>query len=293
MRILPPQDVKDVRHFSGIINFIKNHIHGRAGIMQPITKLTKKGKPLIWGVEQQEAFDKIKMVISEAILLTYPDPSKRFHIFPDASSKHAMGAVLVQEGKTVSTFSRKFNESQLKYTVTEQELLAILESCKHFKNIIHGCEVTVHTDHKNLTYSPTQRANARVERTMILLNEEFGVTIEHIKGKDNTGGDGLSRLAFLNTASETDAVFTIQGMDRDENHMFPLNMRQILKEQVTDEKLQEKLKDERDEMTLASKSMTISKSQRTKEKSGCQKAFRHVSSTGFTRILVTLDPQGQ
>jgi hypothetical protein len=44
---------------------------------------------------------------------------------------------------------------------------------------------------------------------------------------------------------ETDAIFAIQDMDRDENHMFPLNMRQILKEQVTDAKLQEKLKDEK------------------------------------------------
>ncbi len=58
MRILPPKNVKDVRHFSGVINFIKNHINGQAGIMQPITKLTKKGKPFVWGVEQQEAFDK-------------------------------------------------------------------------------------------------------------------------------------------------------------------------------------------------------------------------------------------
>jgi hypothetical protein len=245
MRILPPKNVKDVRHFSGIINFSKNHINGQAGIMQSITKLTKKGEPFVWGVEQQEAFNKIKVVISEAILLTYPDPLKRFHIFPDASSKHKMGAVLVQEDKTVSTFSRKFNEAQLKYTVTEQELLVILESCKHFNNIIHGCNITVHTDHKNLTYSPTQCTNARVERTIILLNEEFGVTIEHIKGKDNTGGDGLSRLPFSEAALETDTVFAIQDMDRDESHMFALNMRQILKEQLTDKKLQEKLKDKK------------------------------------------------
>jgi hypothetical protein len=118
----------------------------------------------VWNVEQQEAFDKIKKVISEAILLTYPDLLKRFHIFPNASSKHAIGAVLVQEGKVISTLSRKFNKAQLKYTVTEHELLAILESCKHFKNIIHKCNVTVHTDHKNLTYSPTQCTNVTVEQ---------------------------------------------------------------------------------------------------------------------------------
>jgi hypothetical protein len=242
MKILPPKNFKDVRHFLGIINFIKNHIHGRAGIMQPITKLTKKGEPFMQNVKQQEAFDKIKKVISEAILLTYPDPSKRFHICPNASSKQAMGAVLVQERKTISTFSIKFNKAQLKYTVTEQELLAILELCKHFNNIIQGCNITVHTDHKNLTYSPTQCANSRVERPMILLNKEFGATIEHIKGKENIGGDGLSRLAFSETSTDTDTIFSIQDMDRDENHMFPLNMRQILNEQLTDKKLQEKIK---------------------------------------------------
>ncbi len=42
MKILPPKNVKDVRPFLGIINFIKNYIHGRAGIMQPITKLQRK-----------------------------------------------------------------------------------------------------------------------------------------------------------------------------------------------------------------------------------------------------------
>jgi hypothetical protein len=69
MKILPPKNAKDVHHFLGVINFIKHHIQGRDGIMQPITKLTKKGKPFVWNVKQQEAFDKIKKVISEAILL--------------------------------------------------------------------------------------------------------------------------------------------------------------------------------------------------------------------------------
>jgi hypothetical protein len=77
---------------------------------------------------------------------------------------------------------------------------------------------------------------------MILFNKEFGVTIEHIKGEDNIGGESLSQLAFSETATDTDAIFSIQDMDKDENHMLPLDMCQILKEQLTDKKLQEKLK---------------------------------------------------
>ncbi len=52
-----------------------------------------------------------------------------------------MGARLVQDDKVISTFSRKFNDAQIKYTVTGQELLAASEACKHFSQIIRGCEI--------------------------------------------------------------------------------------------------------------------------------------------------------
>ena len=64
--------------------------------------------------------------------------------------------MLMQDEKIVSTFSRKLNEAQLKYTVTGQELLACVEACKHFDQIICGCEIKIFTDHQNLTNSEHQ-----------------------------------------------------------------------------------------------------------------------------------------
>jgi hypothetical protein len=145
-----------MRHFVRICSFIKIHIPGQAALMEPITRLTKKDIKLAWEEEQETVFKLIKEKVAEAIMLTYPDPAKTFQIYPDASSKFAMGPVLVQDGKVISIFSRKFNNAQLNYTVTDQELLAVLEACKHFKQIIHGCNITVHTDHKNLTFNTTQ-----------------------------------------------------------------------------------------------------------------------------------------
>ena len=55
----------------------------------------------------------------------YPDPTKTFLVYPDASSKFAIDAVFVQDGKVILIFSRKFNDTQLKYTVKDQEQLAI------------------------------------------------------------------------------------------------------------------------------------------------------------------------
>jgi len=118
LRIQSPKNVRQVRGFLGTINFIKNHIVGCAEICEPITRLTKKGVKFVWGEEQEAAMQKIKAKIAEAIMLQYPNPNRPFDIYPDASSKYAIGAMLMQDGKIVSTFSRKLNEAQLKYTVT-------------------------------------------------------------------------------------------------------------------------------------------------------------------------------
>jgi SOS-response transcriptional repressor LexA len=97
LNIAPPKNVKKVREFLGAINFIKNHIPNRAGILAPITHLTKKDVPFIWGEEASEAFDKVKAEIANAILCTYPNPNKQFIIYPNTSQKYAMGAMLTQE----------------------------------------------------------------------------------------------------------------------------------------------------------------------------------------------------
>jgi hypothetical protein len=105
--ILAPTNIKDMRHFLRVCNFIKNHIPGQAALMEPIIRLTKNNIEFAWEEEQETAFKLIKEKVAEAIMLMYPDPAKTFHVYPDASSKFAMGTVLVQDGKVVLTFLRK------------------------------------------------------------------------------------------------------------------------------------------------------------------------------------------
>ncbi len=77
-------------------------------------------------------------------------PHPELSIYPDASSTYAMGVLLEQYRKIVSTFSRKLNKAQLKYMVTSQELLAAVEACKLFAQINYSCEIWIHKDHQHL-----------------------------------------------------------------------------------------------------------------------------------------------
>ncbi len=62
-----------------------------------------------------------------------------------------MGAVITQDNRPIGFFSRKLSKMQQKYSVTEIELLAIVETLKEFKGMLWGQDIKVYTDHKNLT----------------------------------------------------------------------------------------------------------------------------------------------
>ena len=54
---------------------MKNYIPKQAEILKPIKKLTKKGEKFEWESEQWEAFEKIKVIILESIILECQDIS--------------------------------------------------------------------------------------------------------------------------------------------------------------------------------------------------------------------------
>ena len=121
-----------------------------------------------------------------------------------------------------------------------QELLAAVEACKHFSQIIRGCEIQIHTDHQNLMNDNTQHANIREMRARIFLDSEFAPSFIHIKGTDNTVADGLSRLLMMDDSDNppelAPEIFAIlqNNLNRDDNNKFPLNMKWILADQKMD-----------------------------------------------------------
>ncbi len=97
------------------------------------TKSTKaKGTnkvPWHWDEVHQRAFDHVKATIAKDVVSAYPDYSKVFEIYTDASSKQ-LGAVITQDNRPIAFFSRKLSDTQCKYSITKIELLAIVKTLK-------------------------------------------------------------------------------------------------------------------------------------------------------------------
>jgi hypothetical protein len=106
-----------------------------------LTSLTSSKVKFEGHSSRQQDFDKIKKVIGTEIqvLLCYPDFNKPvlFHLYTDASD-HQLGAIIMQDKKSIAFYSQKLNTSQKRYSTTERyrELLSAIEICKEYKNIL-------------------------------------------------------------------------------------------------------------------------------------------------------------
>ncbi len=159
----PPNNVKELRHFLGMVQYYWDMWAKQSEMLALHTDLvgecretkntrmnkTKK-RPWQWDLIHQQAFDNVKTAIKKETVLAYPDFLKPFEIYTEAFSMQ-LGAVITQDNRPIVFFGRKLSKTQQKYSVTNIELLAIVETLKEFKGMLWGQDIKVYTDHKNLT----------------------------------------------------------------------------------------------------------------------------------------------
>jgi hypothetical protein len=91
----------------------------RSEILAPVTDLVRecgetkttkqiktKKKPWRWESINQQAFDNMKATIAKEVVLAYPDFTKPFEIYTDASTMQ-LGSMITQGNRPIAFFSRK------------------------------------------------------------------------------------------------------------------------------------------------------------------------------------------
>ena len=88
----PPENKKDsiklkhVQSFVGMASYYRRFIKDFALIAHPLTTLSKKDQPFIFGEEQKKSFDTLREALIAAVTLAHPDYEKEMEIHCDASS---------------------------------------------------------------------------------------------------------------------------------------------------------------------------------------------------------------
>ncbi|XP_017644506.1 uncharacterized protein LOC108485174 [Gossypium arboreum] len=94
----PPKTVSEIRSFLGLASYYRQFVEGFSLIASPLTYCGKECH--LFGL-QQESFEKLKKVLTEASVLIQPEARKEFTIYNDASHV-GLGRVLMQDGRVVA-----------------------------------------------------------------------------------------------------------------------------------------------------------------------------------------------
>ena len=198
MNFPEPTNLKELRGALGLFSYYRKFVKDFSRIAKPLLTLLKKDTSFEWTNKQQNAFDYLKKRLMEAPILQYPDFTKPFLIYTDASGT-GLGAVLSQlndEGKecVIAYASRSLNKAECNYGITDQECLAVVWAVKHFEQYLGLLPFKIVTDHSALKFLQTANMPSGRRARWIMYLQQFKFEIVHRPGKDNKNADALSRI---------------------------------------------------------------------------------------------------
>lgn len=120
-----PSNVSEVRSFLGMTAYCSRFIPDYSTVSEPLCRLTRSNTDWQWESEQQNAFEKLKTLLSSDIVISYYNPNKPIEVVVDASPV-GLGAILTQEDNVVAFASRSLSGPESRYSQTEREALAIV-----------------------------------------------------------------------------------------------------------------------------------------------------------------------
>ena len=198
-----PTDVSAVRRLCGTVQYLARFIPNLADNLEPLRALTKKNADWNWTAECQQAFEKIKNLITEDAKLAYFDINKELFLQVD-SSKSGVGCFLHQDGRPIEYASKTLTDTQRRWAQIEKELLSVVIGLERFDQYTYGRKVIVENDHKPLEQiikKPLSQVPRRLQNLLMRLHR-YNIKFKYIEGSKLHVADTLSRAVAGNEAHD-------------------------------------------------------------------------------------------
>ena len=194
-----PKSQTEVRSFLGLCNYYRRFVENFSKLATPLNQLLQKDVKFNWTKECEESFQALKNALVTAPMLKYPDMNAPFILSTDASGT-ALGYILGQKGPdgkemVVAYGGRSLKPDERKFTVSEQECLAVVDGIKAYKEYLTK-HFTVITDHQALKWlNSVKDTSSRLGRWALEL-QGYDFDIIHKPGRVHMNADALSRRPY-------------------------------------------------------------------------------------------------
>jgi hypothetical protein len=145
-----PKTLKILRGFMGLTGYYHKFVKNYGKNAAPLISLLKNNS-FTWTPATAQAFQTLKMGMCTTPVLALPDFTNTFVLECDASGK-GIGVVLMQEGWPLAFTSKKLSEINLRKSIYEKEMLAILHDVDLWFPYLLGQCFQIKTDHQSLKY---------------------------------------------------------------------------------------------------------------------------------------------
>ena len=120
-----PADVVAVKRFIGFVNYLSKFLPKHSKVFEQLRKLTMKDIECHWTHDQDEAFYRQKLLVTEAPVLKYFESAKELTLQSDVSDT-GLGAVITPNGQPIAFTSTALSDAETRYAQIEKGLLAIV-----------------------------------------------------------------------------------------------------------------------------------------------------------------------
>ena len=170
-------------------NFLSMFYPHLQKVLKPIYDLTRKGRPFIWGKEQQDSFEEIQCRLKKPQVLYMTNKTGKFHLYSD-TSKFATGSALYQiqnrKPKLIAYASKRLPEAAGSYSITELELCGLAINIARFSHLLRRVDFDAIVDHLALMFiikSKMEPATTRIKCLLELISS-YSFKLYYMKGKD-------------------------------------------------------------------------------------------------------------
>ena len=84
-KIPTPKTAKQCKSFCGVVNYLSLFCPDLQTLLKPVVELTRKGRPFVWGPEQEKEFKEVKSRLTRPPVLHLPKAEGRFILYSDTS----------------------------------------------------------------------------------------------------------------------------------------------------------------------------------------------------------------
>ena len=192
----------------GLANQLGSFIPNLAHVTSTIRPLLKKGTSWNWLPEHQNAFGKIKEILTSDMVILPFDPNLDTILLSDASRVHGMGFAFIQIKKgnmrLIQCASSSLTPTHQRYAVRELECMAVQWAIKKSDFYLRGLpHFEIWTDHKPLVGVFSKGLNNLDNPRLMRFRGKimfYNFTVKWVPGKTHYIADVLSRAPVFSAA---------------------------------------------------------------------------------------------